>query len=558
MAISHVEIMHQKIKYLISTIFYGFVFCSCLIGQQSKTDSLVSVIESSAEDSNKVNTLNLLAWEIVLTTGDYAKTVDYCNQAITLSEQINYKKGHAKALNILGAAYMFQGDYPTALKNYEASLVIKEEMGDKKGIASAYSNIGLVYMYQGDYPMALQNLRSALKMETELDDKEGMAGSYNNIGVVYEDLGNYPEALNNYLESLKMKEEIGDKKGIANTLSNIGAIKELQHNFKEALGYHQTALKIRKELEDQRGISDSYNNIGNIYKELGNYTEALKSHFISLKIFQETGNQSGIASCYNNIGLIYEAQGDSAIKRGDKLSAINQRYPDALASYSASFKIRAEIGDKIGMAGSSNNMGRLCIQLKNYSEARKYLLSALDTAVSIGSKKNIKDSYHQLSVLDSATNNMAGAFENYKLYIAYRDSLFNEENAEKAALTQMQFRIERDQEAEVRLEEKRKRDTQRRNQIQFSAIALIVLFVLVSVMLLGRIKMPPMLTKGLSFVALLLVFESLLVFLDQWVDPLTGGVPAKKLLVNIALAILIFPLNNFLEKKMKKRLKVDP
>jgi len=549
--------MRKTIKFL-SVTFIGFVFCSTIIfSQQTKTDSLVTVVASSSEDSNKVNTLNLLAWEIVLTTGDYAKTVDYCNQAITLSEQINYKKGHAKALNILGAAYMFQGDYPTALKNYEASLKIKEEMGDKKGIASAYSNIGLVYMYQGDYPKALQNIRSALKMETELDDKEGMAGSYNNIGVVYEDLGNYPEALNNYLESLKMKEEIGDKKGIANTLSNIGAIKELQHNFKEALSYHKTALKIRQELEDQRGISDSYNNIGNTYKELGNFAEALRSHFISLKIFQETGNQSGIASCYNNIGLIYEAQGDSALKKGNSSSALSQRYPDALASYTASFKIRAEIGDKIGMAGSSNNMGRLCIRLKKYTDARKYLVSALDTALSIGSKKSIKDSYLQLSALDSATNNMGGAFANYKLFIAYRDSLFNEENAEKAAMTQMQFRIERDQEAEVRLEEKRKRDVQRRDQIQFSAIALIVLLVLVGVILLGKLKIPLIVSKGLSFVALLLVFESLLVFLDQWLDIFTGGVPAKKLLVNIALAILIFPLNNFLEKKVRKRLKAD-
>ncbi len=215
------------------------------------------------------------------------------------------------------------------------------------------------------------------------------------------------------------------------------------------------------------------------------------------------------------------------------------------------------MGDKIGVAASSTNMGRLCIRLKKYSDARGYLVSALDTSIAIGSKKNIKDAYLQLSVLDSATNNMGGAFSNYKLYIAYRDSLFNEENAEKAAMTQMQFTIERDQEAEARLEEKHKKDIQRRDQIQFSAIALVILFVLVGIMLLGRIKISPMLAKGLSFVALLLVFESVLVFLDQWLDVFTGGVPAKKLLVNIVLAILIFPLNNFMEKKVRKRLKVD-
>jgi tetratricopeptide (TPR) repeat protein len=556
MAIARNDMQHSR-KFGLLTLVFCSLFFSNIWAQQTKTDSLLTVIKSAEEDSNKVNTLNLLAWEIVLTTGDYEKTVEYCNQAIQLSEKINYKKGHAKALNILGAAYMFQGDYPTALQNYEASLVIKKEMEDKKGIASAYSNIGLVYMYQGDYPKSLKNLKSALKMETELDDKEGMAGSYNNIGVVYEELGNYPEALNNYLESLKMKEEVGDKKGIANTLSNIGAIKELQRNFSEALKYHQAALKIRQELEDQRGISETYNNIGNIHKELGNYPEALRSHFISLKVFEETGNQPGIASCYNNIGLIYEAQGDSALKRGDTKLALTHRYPQALRSYAASFKLRSEIGDKIGVAASSNNMGRVSIRLGKYSDARMYLVGGLDTAMSIGSKKTIKDSYQQLSVLDSTTGNMGGAFENYKLFIVYRDSLFNEENAEKSAMTQMQFDIERGDEAEARTEEKRRKEVLRRNQLEYSAIAFIVLLVLVSVMLLGRIKVPAVLARGLSFVALLLVFESLLVFLDQWLDVWTGGTPAKKLLVNIALAILIFPLNNLLEKKVKKRLKVE-
>jgi tetratricopeptide (TPR) repeat protein len=542
-------------------LFLTLVFCcslfSTVTAQETTADSLLSVIKTAGEDSNKVNTLNLLGREILVTTGDYEKAIEYCNQAIQLAEKIDFKKGHAKALKLIGSAYLYMGDFPNALSNYEASLPIYKAINDKKGAASVYGNMGLVYKYQGDYPKSLKNLKEGLKIETELSDKEGMAGSYNNIGTVYEDLGNYPEALNYYLESLKMKEEVGDRLGIANTLSNIGGIKELQRNFTEALGYHNAALKIRQELEDQRAISESYNNIGNIYMELGKFNEALRSHFISLKIFEETGNQPGIASCYNNIGLIYEAQGDSARKRGDIKLALTHRYPQALRSYAASFKLRSEIGDKIGVAASSNNLGRVSIRLGRFADARKYLEAGRDTAVAIGSKKNIKDSYQQLSVLDSTTGNMGGAFANYKLFISYRDSLFNEENAEKSAMTQMQFNIEREQEAEARTEEKRRRDVLRRNQLEYSGIALIVLLVLVAVMLLGRLKVPPILARGLSFVALLLVFESLLVFLDQWLDVYTGGAPAKKLLVNIVLAILIFPLNNFLEKRVKKRLKVE-
>ena len=386
------------------------LFYNTLYAQQTKADSLLAVVNSSPDDSNKANTLNLLAWEMVLTTGDYEKTMSYANEAIVISEKIKYKKGHSKALKIIGAAYMLQGDYPEAIVNFEASLKINEEMGDKKGIAAAYSNIGLVYMYQGDYANALKNHKKSLKMEEEIGDKTGIAQSYNNIGIVYEDIGNYPEALNNYLASLRIKEEIGDKVGGANTLSNIGAIKEIQGNYKEALGYHNAALKLRISLGDQRGIADCYQSIGKIYMDENNYGEALKNLFTSLKIYDETGNKSGIASSFSNIGLIYYAQGDSAYSHGDEKFALGDRYPKALTNYIASLKIREEIGDKGGVAASYINLGAVNIKLQNYAEAKKYLNDGLKVSMEIGNKKIIKDSYLKLSILDSLEGNIGKAY----------------------------------------------------------------------------------------------------------------------------------------------------
>jgi tetratricopeptide (TPR) repeat protein len=359
------------------------------------------------------------------------------------------------------------------------------------------------------------------------------------------------------LASLKIKEDIGDKKGIANTLSNIGAIKELQKDYKEALVYHLSALRIRKELGDQRGISDSHNNIGNIYKEQGNYPEALKNHFTSLKIYEEIGNKSGIASSYNNLGMIYYAQGDSALLHGDKLLAITNLYPKALKNYFESLKIREEIGDKTGIAASFVNIGTVNIKLKKYSDANKYLNEALTVSQEIGNKKSIKDSYNNLSTLDSIQGDFKNAYLNYRMYIVYRDSLFNEENAEKSFQMQMQYEIEKDQLREAQEEEKRLKAIARRNQVEYSVIILIVLLVIGAIMLLGSLKVPPAFAQGLNFVSLLMVFESVLVFTDPWLDVITNGAPFKKLLVNILLAIFIFPLHRFMEKRFRKRLKLE-
>jgi tetratricopeptide (TPR) repeat protein len=545
----------KKILLLCSIIF---ICCGkALFAQDGKVDSLESVLKSVAQDSNKVNTLNLLAWEMAINVGDYEKTLTYCNEAITVADAVDFKKGKAKAYNIIGVAYMFQGDYPKAIENYESSLKVKEEIGDKKGIAGSYSNIGLVYMYQGEYAKALKNFNSSKKMEEELADTAGIAGSYNNIGIIYEDLGNYPEALNNYLASVRLKQQIGDQKGMANTLSNIANIKELQRSYKEALEYHRASLKIRNTLGDNRGIADCYSNMGNVYKELNNFPEAFRNHKAALKIYEETGNQSGIGLTYNNMGLIYSARGDSALVKDSKSKVAKDFFSNAISNYEASIKIREQLEDKGGVATSYINLGSVSIKMNRYGDAKKYIENGLMVAKEIGNKKSIKEGFRELSVLDSIENDMGGAFENYKMFIVYRDSLFNEENAEKAYASQMQYQIEDDQRREEEAEERRLRDIKRRDTVQFFVIFLIVLIVFGAVMLLGKFKIPPGLAQGLSFVALLLVFESILVFTDPFLDVYTKGVPVYKLLINIVLAIIIFPVNRFLENKFKKRLKVD-
>jgi tetratricopeptide (TPR) repeat protein len=540
-----------------------FVFMGLLVffgssgsinAQESRVDSLLMAMGKTGEDTNRVFYLNELAWEIVFTTGDYDQTIDYANQARELSEKIGFKKGRAEAFNVIGTAYMFQGNYPEALDNYTTSLTLRKELGNKKGIAAAYSNIGLVYMYQGDYAKSLKNHLASLKIEKERGDKAGIAGSYNNIGIIYEDLGNYPEALKNHLASIKISEEMGDKSGIANSYNNIGNIYERQRNFKEALKNHQIALKIRQGLADQRVISDSYNSIGKCYKELGNYSEALKNHVSSLEIANQIGNKFGIAQAYNNIGIVYDAEGDSALVKNNQNYAIQDRFPLALKNFQLALNIRNEIGDVAGVAATSVIMGGVYIKLHQFTEATRLLNQGLLVSKEIGNKAIIRDSYLQLSVLDSAEANFKSSYENYKMYIVYRDSLFNEEKVQQTVQMHMQYEIEKDQLLEAQAEEKEKARIARRNILQYMLIFVFVFIIVVLVLLLGSIKISPILAQGLTFVSLLLVFESILVFTDPYLDTVTGGIPIYKLLANLLLAILIFPIHNYLDKRFRKRL----
>ena len=159
-----------------------------------------------------------------------------------------------------------------------------------------------------------------------------------------------------------------------------------------------------------------------------------------MKISQETQYKRGIAGNYNNIGRVYDKQGNC---------------PEALKNYLAALKINEETGNKNWIVINFNNLGSLHTKLKKYSEARKYHEDALSLSTSIGAKELIKSSYNDLAMLDSATANWKGAYEHYKLFVLYRDSLNNEETREKSTQTKMQYEFDKKQ-SEVKAEQDKK------------------------------------------------------------------------------------------------------
>ncbi|MEP7169928.1 MAG: tetratricopeptide repeat protein [Bacteroidota bacterium] len=384
-------------------------------------------------DTNLVNILIKLSWEI-MNTGDYAKAKQDADDALAISEKIDFKKGIASAYTNIGVIYKVQGNYPDALKMYFAALKIHEEMGNKKGFAGSYSNIGNIYFNQGNYPDALKMYFASLKINEEIGDKKGIATAYSNIGNIYGEQDNYPDALKNYFAALKINEEIGNKKDIA----------------------------------------VFYNNIGLIYHLQDNYPDALKNFLAALKLKEEMGDKYGIAICYNNIGGLYEKQSN---------------YPDALKNHFAALKIKEEIGDKEGITGSYINLGVVNIKLKKYTEAKQYLDDGLSLSKEIGSKDDIKESYSQLADLDSATANWKEAYLHHKLYILYRDSLVNEENTKKTVQTQMQYEFDKkeiatkagqDKKDAVQQAELQKQKVIRNSFIGGAALLLLLLFGLVN------------------------------------------------------------------------------
>src|SRR6266496_1401105 len=403
---------------------------------QEKIDSLFAVFKTAKQDSIKINALNGLAYEFRSNNADTA--IYFASEALALATKTNYETGIINAYLYKAIATMNLGKYGEALKNNMNALKVCDELlssekaTDKSKIlklkAGAYSSIANIYDEQGNYTEALKNNFAALKIREETQDKVGIAASYNNIGNIYAVQGNYPEALKNLFAALKIKEETGDKNSIAN----------------------------------------SYNNIGSTYYNHGDYTQALKYHLAALKMRQEIGDKRGIAFSYDNIGLVYMHEND---------------YDKALKYFSDYLKSSEEIEDNSGIADAYINIGNVYTKQKKNSDASLYLNKGLLLSKEIGSLDYIKNGYDGLAKLDSAQGNFKQALEHYKLYINYRDSLFNEENTKKLVQSQMQYEFDKKESLAKAAQEKKDVLAQREKNIQYFAIASLGILVLAVVII---------------------------------------------------------------------------
>jgi tetratricopeptide (TPR) repeat protein len=375
--------------------------------QRNVIDSLRSLFKTGKDDTNKV--------KIALRIGVEYESVQkrdsagfYYLYSKSLSEKLQYLKGIADACHSIGVIKLDQGDLKGSLDNYFAALEIRKKIGDKKGMARSYNNIGNDYRNMGLFSEALKYHFYSLRLKDELKDEKGKATTYNNIGIVYNLMHRNPEALNYYNLAVKIRRAYKDTLNInyANTLSNFGNIywdeallaknkykgNQKNDSVKKYLGLavnlFNSALIIRTALKDSIGIADCYVSRGSVLLEQNKINDALKSYNFALKLYQQHNSPDRVALSFNNIGRVLFSQ-------------------------------------------------------KKFGESRDLFSRGLKIAKEINSKDYIKTSYKGLAETDSALGNYASAFRNYKWFIVWKDSVFNEASTKKITQTQMQYEFDK-------------------------------------------------------------------------------------------------------------------
>jgi len=452
-------------KYFLLFILSFFLLSA--IGQ-SKLDSLNKALDLTSGKS-RFEILYALTEELYKKDNDQA--LKLVKEALKIAEDYNDLHGQGDCLNYVGLIYRRKADYDSAIIFHKRALNIFISEKETEKIVWLYELLGRSQARIGDIDEALESFEKGLLYSHKEGYPERDENLFSEIGRIHTEKGNFDKAIEYYNRSLRISEDNSDKRYASATLDRIGILYGKMKEYSKSLEYLQKGLAIRKKINNIRGIAGSLNNIGNVHSHSGNYDSALYYFNEALNINRKEGMIIWQSYNLGNIGLVKKKQG---------------LYNEALEYYFQSLKIKEEKDNKQGIVSTLRNISEVYAIKGELSKAIDCQLKSLDLAEKMGSKPGLLNCYTDLAEFFSRDGDYKNAFDYDQLYIALRDSVYNEEKVKTITEIQTKYETEKkDKENEIL-----KRDAKIRKNLQVLLIVIISGLLLLSILLflLFRIK----------------------------------------------------------------------
>lgn len=485
--------------------------CSYFRGQRNYTQRSIEYYEKalSIAKENKMEketgAAQLQLAEINLTVPDKDRSLKYVAEAFSRIASLKDDSLLVESNNVYGKVYLSRNEKILALRHYFTALRIAEEINavnaDKKRLKielmrNSYLNLSQFYAGIEDYDKAIDNATKAFRMLDNFTDKRvpyQRTIDINTIGNLFAAKKNYDIAISYFERSIAMADSLK-----FSTLKMPGYISLLNQYLRmdqpqKAMDYlNSSSGKNLKQYLSTFGMSGMIDQAyGYVFSELNNFDSARYYFGKALPFFEKNLTDNNRVGIYLQLGKLFTKTGETSKAIENYLKA-------------------KEIGEKNGML-----------------------------EIVMMSAKHLDSLYEK-----SGDFRTAGLYNG--MYYKYKDS--SDKLSKEKDLTQEEVTAEQQrQERIVREQEEIKR---RKNNIQYMAIIIGIVFLFVSLVLLGMFKVSAGLIKAIGFFVFLMLFEFIFLVFKKNIYSITHGEPWKDLAFMIALAALLVPLHHWLEHKV--------
>ncbi len=357
------------------------------------------------------------------------------------------------------------------------------------------------------------------------------ARALDEIGYVYYRIDNRQKCIEITLQSLRMAEQTGNKRLMGFIHVGLASVQEDE----KAISYLKKAIEYLKNTNGYKELLIALNDITVRYLQSNKPDSALTYAQWAYKLTQEHNYNIYTGYTLGSLGTIHSKLGNTGLAleyyKLAVIHAINQKADPLL------YKAYDHLISFYQIQG--NNDSLFYYAKLNYRLAQKGPVRWMITPARI-----FYESYKKEGKGDSA-------LKYHEIYKSAQDSLFSTQKIQKVQA----LSIEEDLRQKEILYEKEKSDQQRKQSIQYAAIAIVIITLLLFFLLLSRsIIVNEKLIEYFNIIGLLIVFEFINLVLHPYLYTLTHHSPVLMLLIMVIIAAILVPVHHRLEKWLTQRL----
>jgi len=363
---------------------------------------------------------------------DSAKCFYYADQALQWSTDNENKSIKAMAFFNKAECYYAFERYSKALNNYQQALDLFNEQNDSVNSCETLNSIGLVYYFEGQYNSSAKSFYRALDFLNSNQTRGNAAHVYSNLGMLNNRIDDNNSSIYNYKLAAKLNREIHDTASLAVNYNGQGVVYYSLNEYDSAKVYYQKALDLFRILKNKKREAIALNNIANIYVNVGDSLNlALEYYKKALTVFEELNDLRSKAFVLEGLGSVYRDEG---------------HFDKAISAFNNSLQLAEQ-----------HHLGFFIKQLN----------------------------YNDLALTYERLGRVQSAFNAFKKYSQFKDSLLSEERLNQVADLEKKYETQQKQAEINRLNASRQIDhLQIKRDKELRSFGIIIILLLVSVTLI--------------------------------------------------------------------------
>ena len=315
----------------------------------NKRDSLLHLLVSAKEDTNKVRTLLRIAKYYEANNQD--SSIYYLEKSKVLSASLKFERGFFEYYQQLSIVSFTKGDYDNAMEESNMGLGLARKLKDSSLVIISLNHIGIVYGLQQEFKKQLDYALQVTNVVETIKDSSKLSGVYHNLANCFNNLTQYRKAVDYALLSARLYNDFKKRNDYINRVyATLAQNYEGLNMIDSALYFYDKAIQESVRLNDKYAEASIYGYISNLYSNVGRFNEMLKVSEKSLALAKELQSRQMVANALYTVASAQFFNGNNVEAKKNIREALEIATQDSLRmellnSYSVLHYIAAKDAD---------------------------------------------------------------------------------------------------------------------------------------------------------------------------------------------------------------------